>query len=430
MTDRRTFLALCGGAALAGCTSSPDGGQEPKTTGETSPTTTATERTTQTTMERRAMAGSWSTFGYDTSNCGYNSESPAVPKTEKSWSHAVPGYYTLPTPAVSEIGVYMCSKASVFGIDRATGLGVWEARLAPYTHTFTPAVADGTVYGVARGLAGADSGSNRPGVVVAIDERTGDRVWEQRAMVTSSPTVGPDRLFHAAAGRTGASIVGRSKEDGTVAWERPLNGGDRAGAFGTPALVDGALYATGWIRTTDGSDGVLYSLDPASGEERWRVTVSETVESAPLVDGQLAVIAGTDGTLYAIDTDARSVIWSTTVGDGIYARPAMGPDHVFAVTEGTLTALDRATGEVQWTGSVGESHFSEIAVAGGAVYVGGDTLYSYRTADGTRRWKKPVPGAAGAWGGPAVVNGDIYVGVCIKSDAGSLYDNYVYWFDG
>jgi outer membrane protein assembly factor BamB len=426
-TGRRAFLALIGSAALAGCSGSPDDGGGETTTAERTTTTDSPRRTE---VPREAVSGSWSAFGYDTTNCGYNPDSPPVPKTEQSWGVFVPGYFTLPTPAVSNIGVYMGSKSSIFAIDRKSGLNVWKERLVPYTHTFTPAVVDETVYAVARGLAGADTGSNTPGVIAAVDERSGDEQWRQQALVSSSPTVGSERLFHAAAGRSSGSIVARSVTDGSEEWTYDLAPDGRAGAFGTPALSDGTVYATGWINTGGDSKGVLVALNSATGDERWRQLVPETVTSSPVLGDELIVLPGSQGTVYAISTTARERTWTRSVGDGIYARPAIGPDHVYTVTEGTLSALNRSDGSEAWTAPVGESHFSEIAVAGGGVFIGGDVLYAYDTGDGTRRWKMEVPGYAGAWGGPAVVNGDMYVGVCIKENAGDLYDNYVYYMDG
>lgn len=428
--DRRAFLALCGTAAVAGCGGAP-GSSDPSTTNGAETTTDATtQRPTQTEVPREARPGSWSSFGYDASNAGHNRDSGAVPKSEESWSTFVPGYFTLPTPAVSNIGVYMGSKSSMFAMDRATGFQVWSERLGPYTHTFTPAIADETVYAVSRGLAGADSGSNTLGTIVAVDERTGAADWRTRALISSSPTVADDTLYHAAAGRTTAAIVARSTADGSETWRFSLADGGTAGAFGTPAVVDGTVYATGWIATDDGSDGVLYALDPATGEERWRQTVPETLNIAPIVGGGMIVLAGADGTVYAVSIDDEEVVWTRSVGDGVYARPAIGPEHVYTVTEGTLTALETTDGSVDWTAPVGESHFSEIAVAGGGVFVGGNVLYAYNAADGSERWHREVPGYAGAWGGPAIVDGDMYVGVCIKPEAGDLYDNYVYYMDG
>jgi outer membrane protein assembly factor BamB len=429
-TNRRAFLAMCGAAAVAGCGGTP--GDSESTTSEAPQSTTGetTQRPTQTEVPRESRPGSWSSFGYDASNAGHNRESAPVPQTEESWSTFVPGYFTLPTPAVSNIGVYMGSKSSMFAMDRTTGFQVWSERLGPYTHTFTPAVANETVYAVSRGLAGADSGSNTPGTIVAVDERTGASDWRTRALVSSSPTVADGKLYHAAAARTSAAIVARSTADGTEQWRFSLADGGTAGAFGTPAVLDGTVYATGWIATDDGSDGVLYALDPATGDEHWRQTVPETLSISPIVGEDTAVLAGADGTVYAVSLADQEVVWTRSVGDGVYARPAIGPEHVYTVTEGTLTALEKADGSVDWTAPVGESHFSEIAVAGGAVFVGGNVLYAYNAADGTERWNREVPGYAGAWGGPAIVDGDMYVGVCIKPEAGDLYDNYVYYMDG
>lgn len=430
LLGRRRFLAVCGATVVAGC----GAGDEDTTTATTEPHTTTTQATTTgtttetTTTTRESFPGTWPGYGYDLANTGYNAESGAVGSDARRWSTFVEGYYTLPAPAVSATGVYIGSRHRLFGLLRSDGTTVWDVDMGSqtdlYTHLFTPTVQDGVVYGVARDLAGADSGSDVPGTVAAIDERSGTIEWRVAPYVSGSPTVVDGLVVYPTSTATTGGIEARSVTDGGQVWRYAF--GDRGSAFGAPAYADGTVYATGSVDTGTRRRGRLAALEHGSGDQRWTVAIDDPVTAAPVVAGQAVIVADDAGTVYSVDRSDRTERWSVSVGESVYARPAVTPDRVFAISRGTLTAIDRSDGAVAWTAPIGSSHFSTVSVAGETVYVGGPTLYAYNVADGSAAWSREIPGYAGAYGGPVVVDGDLFVGACVKQDPGDLYDNFVY----
>jgi len=425
--DRRRFLALCGAAALAGCSAADDGTPSTTTTSTTT-TTTETTRTERTTTARPSFSGTWPGYGYDLANTGYNTESPALSGDAGRWSTFVEGYRTLPAPAVSESGVYIGSAHKLFGFVRANGDTAWDVDMGRtadrFTHKFTPTVRDGVVYGVARDLAGADSGSDRPGTLVAVDEMSGAIRWRKEPYVSGSPTVVDDLVVYPTSTVTSGAIEARHTTDGSLAWRDPF--GDPSGSFGAPAYADGVLYATATIGDRDPRTGRVVALDPATGDRRWTRDVDGGANSAPVVAGDAVIFADDRGTVHSIDRSDRTERWRVSVGDSVYATPAVTPDRVFAISGGTLSAIDRGAGAVTWTAPIGASHFSSVSVVADTVIVGGPTLYAYDRATGDPQLTRAIPGYAGAYGGPVVVDGAMFIGACVKQEAGDLYDNFVY----
>ncbi len=150
------------------------------------------------------------------------------------------------------------------------------------------------------------------------------------------------------------------------AWDYPL--GTKRGLEAAPLVIDGTLYAVGnW--------GRVYSVDAATGKERWRYD--------PQVDGQwgryaccdavnrgLAASGGTiyvgalDGYLHAIDAQTGARRWKvdTLVGRGrrlpytLTGAPVMAGDLVvignagadFKGVRGYVSAYDRQSGTLRW----------------------------------------------------------------------------------
>ncbi|QLG27229.1 PQQ-binding-like beta-propeller repeat protein [Halorarum halophilum] len=128
-----------------------------------------------------------------------------------------------------------------------------------------------------------------PGVVVAanaavagVDAATGERRWRHVLPDYAAGVAIVDGVAHVAVGSDDmkvdswdapGGVLAFDLADGTERWRTRLSG--RAG----PPTVDGD---TVWVGT---GDGRLVALDVDSGERRWRRSVGERVETAPLVTG-------------------------------------------------------------------------------------------------------------------------------------------------
>jgi outer membrane protein assembly factor BamB/ribosomal protein S14 len=211
----------------------------------------------------------------------------------------------------------------------------WQARppTAPVNEVFyeasSPVVADDRV------LVSTGAG------VTALDLRDGTQVWTTDPVSPATvppthgydeeivpPVVGGDTVF--LAGRT--ELVALALADGTERWRSETT------SPGIPAISERSVVVT--------SDAGTVSLDPETGEERWRVAAGSTV-SVPAVGEGTVVCSG-------------------------------GPDN-------ETVALDAATGDVQWrTDTIADSY---PVVADGSVYLGTyEGLFAHAVGDGSRQW--------------------------------------------
>lgn len=179
----------------------------------------------------------------------------------------------------------------------------WEYALpsgdSPFGMAATnPLIANGVVYL-------ADLSSN----VHAVDLRTGERRW---SATNDAPTFGPNGVA-VGWGRVFASVGGDSIAAYDVGCGEPLWTADLTreggGQVNIQPVVAGALVlaATSSL-SIPGSRGVLYALDPATGETAWSF---DTVES-PDLWGHPDLNSG-GGAWYppAVDTASGLVYWGT-----------------------------------------------------------------------------------------------------------------------
>ncbi len=132
------------------------------------------------------------------------------------------------------------------------------------------------------------------GILVAIDLRTGDRVWEQEIGGTHMPWVAGDFIYVLANDR---DLVCLMRADGHVRWVRPLP------RFADEEDKTGPLRWSGPVLAGDrlvviSSDGEALSVSPYTGAPLGRVKFSDGVYLDPVVAG---------GSLYVITDEADLV---------------------------------------------------------------------------------------------------------------------------
>lgn len=106
----------------------------------------------------------------------------------------------------------------------------------------------------------------------------------------------------------------------------------------TPALHNGQLYV-------GSNDHHLYALDAATGEERWKFRTDNQVLSTPSFSGERVYITSADGHLYALREDSGLLLWKYKAPDTIHSSPVFSAgviyfgcmdEKVYAVKEPTL----------------------------------------------------------------------------------------------
>lgn len=415
---RRRFLAACGVAATAGCTTG------------WSPATTTKE------TELDLGGADWPMFGRDAANAGHNPTASA-PKREPegAWETGVEGYRTLPAPVFVDGTVYVGSGTYVYAIDGREGTVRWRRGLEFPTHHVPPAVTtDGgtpRVVVAARTLDGATDGGGT-GRLTALSGVDGAVEWTADLPVTGAPTVAAGRVYVASTDDERGRVHAFDAATGDEEWAVTVDRGDRSAVLGAPAVAGDEVYAAATRHAGGSSTGSLLALAAGDGGVRHRTELPGTVRTAPVIaEGspgeRTAFVATTGGTVTAVATADGTRRWRAATSEELYSTPVVANGRVYALTGGTVIAVDAADGDVAWRTAVPYTLINGLAATDHTLYLGGQELTAIAVDDGGVRWAETVPGGDGGWGGPIVVGDAVLVGACIKGDnEGGLYDNYLY----
>lgn len=128
------------------------------------------------------------------------------------------------------------------------------------------------------------------GRMVALDLRTGDRIWEQSIGGVQAPWVAGDFLF---AITIDADLVCLSRRDGRIRWVRPLQRWERPKERKDPIIWYGPILASDRLVVVS-NRGRALSVSPYTGEILGGVELPTGASRAPVVAGGMLFIL-TDG---------------------------------------------------------------------------------------------------------------------------------------
>jgi polyvinyl alcohol dehydrogenase (cytochrome) len=348
------------------------------------------------------------------------------------------------------------------GVDQAPDLGVAWEKDDLMAVTGTPALVDGVLY--------FGDWTNH---IRAVDPATGEDVWatEIDGQPTGSVAVTDDAVYVSG----DKSTTRLDRETGEIEWSVQVNEHDWTRIYAGPIVVDDLVIqpVSGVQIAVPQEDytfrGNVVALDAATGEEQWRVYVSEDDETsgagvsvwagASADTERHLVFVGTGNTyeeptsplsdsIVAIDYTTGEVAWSTQfTNPDVYNMPgangAAGPDADVGSTPtqwsvgdrdlvgagdkgGTFHALDRDTGDVLWErqltpgsrlgGVIGGSAYADgrVFVASNVgdpatqVPTGVSTLFALDAGTGDVLWQADMELAV--FGPATVANGVVYQG--------------------
>jgi outer membrane protein assembly factor BamB len=189
------------------------------------------------------------------------------------------------------------SSGELFALNALNGREQWEDNLASSRR-------GGGVMGIAaiRGqpvLTAEGSAAlaiSNSGRLVAIDTRSGQRVWDQRLAGNQMPWVAGSTVFLLT---SQSQLMALNLADGKIRWLTQLaqweNGKEHSGVISWygPVLAGGKLWITS-------STGRLRSYSPEDGAEAADLDAGRAINRPPVVAG---------GTLYTLDDSATLTAW-------------------------------------------------------------------------------------------------------------------------
>jgi outer membrane protein assembly factor BamB len=184
-------------------------------------------------------------------------------------------------------------------------------------------------------------------LLIARDAATGKELWKTSMSETFGPFVCGELVCSEDNwSLESAALVARDPQTGETQWTSP---GSQTRIFSSPELLVETFL----------NDPILRSIDPSTGEERWRVDLRASmgpetrpvVSEAQLVDGTLLVESNANpqagNATLGIDPANGSVRWKR---DGFAVCPQPDPEVVLACSSGSgLQRLNLATGDADWT---------------------------------------------------------------------------------
>ena len=269
-----------------------------------------------------------------------------------------------------------------------------------YFSRLAPAVAYGKVFA-----------ASRDGIVVAVDQETGKKIWEQDFANYDNYSFKKAMLWYSnravsAKISGGLSVAYQSvyfgTEDGYVYALEEATGalkwkvGVKGEVISAPAIDAGIVL----VNTTSGH---LIALDPDSGEQKW-LTESDVPPltlrgvSAPAADSGGALIGTPSGKLKVSILETGMVAWETQIASpsgatelerivDIDVKPLVFGGNVFVVSyNGTLSAVELRTGQVIWTREYGS--YRNISIDGNSLFVvdNSSNIYAIDRRSGVELW--------------------------------------------
>jgi outer membrane protein assembly factor BamB len=239
------------------------------------------------------------------------------------------------------------------------------------------------------------------GLLVAVQAASGADRWKYDPppnWVPSYPVAGASL---ACFGST-TSITALNLSDGRRRWTAPVNS-----EFG---IAVGGDAVVGVSRTT------VSGLDAASGRTRW--TYPADFGHNPEITQGLVVVADGPGTVHALRADNGQLVWKRDLGSTVYGCFGFGETGgllYFGTADGKAHALRTTTGEVTWerqlTAGGPRNQWNALGFSGGMLYVGGAdrTVYALDGADGRTKWTYPADVTVRT-SAPVAVAGLVFIG--------------------
>lgn len=191
-----------------------------------------------------------------------------------------------------------------------------------------------------------------------------------------SPILAGDALVFSADGGNEQFIAALDKARGHVLWKTPrVTDAKKKFSFNTPLLIE----AAGRKQIISCGSGAVFSYDPKTGKELWRVRYGEgysVVPRAVFGHGLVFISSGYDAPVVmainpggAGDVTGTHVVWKTA--RGAPATPSLllaGNELYFVSDAGIASCVDAKTGQLHWSERIKGNYSASPVLADGKIY--------------------------------------------------------------
>ena len=217
------------------------------------------------------------------------------------------------------------------------------------------------------------------------------------AACSSLPNLNPMNWFGSSnTGPKPAELPSLTNPQGVrVMWSASIGGADEFVL--TPALFGDSVYAAS-------RSGTVASLDTASGQQRWRVSVGARISGAVGTDGTLVAVASDEGEVIALDAQSGTVRWRSRVSSEVLAAPKISERLVLVRSaDSRIFAFGAEDGKRRWVYQRAAASLivrspAGLTISQGSAYAGfgGGKLVAVSLATGGVRWEATVALPKGA----------------------------------
>lgn len=307
------------------------------------------------------------------------------------WTHEAGEAIESSAAIVAGVVYVGAQPGKLLALDLRTGARLWAYEPGADIGESSPCVADGVVYV-------GDLG----GTVHAVKAKDGARLWtfKTKTEVKASPVVAEGKVI---VGSYDSHVYALDAKTGALAWAFATEGQVHA----TAAVADGVAFITG-------CDSVLRAIRVADGKEMFQVTSGAYTGASPALVGDRAYYGTFENEVLAVDLTAKRVLWRYKPEERqfpFYSSAAVdGGRVVLGGRDKLVHALDAATGKVQWTFTTKGRVDSSPILAAGQVYVGSadGRVYALDAATGRATAEFDTGGPITA--SPAIAGGRLVIG--------------------
>jgi outer membrane protein assembly factor BamB len=241
------------------------------------------------------------------------------------------------------------------------------------------------------------------GFVTAVDQNTGEEVWQFKASAASPISVTQSAVFF---GVYEHYLIALDKSDGALLWKYPAGGA----VLTSPVVSEGKVVFIG-------EDGILRTVNAVTGKLLWEKKIPEYIgDSSPALSDGTIFIQTNPRQVAAFDFKTGQEKWIYTVDEKINDQywsekmVAAAESKVFGISGGYAFALDAVTGEELW--------LNEISASGSPLCTGGSLFITSASGrvlvvdpdEGTEIGRIEIPG-----GGFEITSGDKIIFVSSNS---------------